>query len=125
MSEIVNATLSSNLFFGIVDILKNFTDNVTLQFCNSTDGQTSGMKICELNEKQTVIIYLKLSPEEFTNFHVNDGRHRICINLKSLYSYYKFINFNDGNTTLSFDSSDKNYLKLDIDSKLDKGDTDT
>ena len=119
----INLTLPNSIIFTtVVEVLKGFCDSITLKFLKDSSptdepsnaksidtSSNSGLKILELDEQQTVILYVKFNPCEFADFHIDQDTN-VGINLdvlhKNLDKYFK----NDENLSLTINKDDNKNI---------------
>jgi DNA mismatch repair ATPase MutL len=77
---------------------------------NKPDKKSDGgIKILELDEQQTIIIYVKLSVSEFTDFYVKPSVHKVGLDLEELHKYFKTVD-KESVLSISIDKDDEQNI---------------
>ena len=90
------------------------SDDEELKKKNTTDKKVSknegGIKILELDEHQTVIIYVKLLASEFADFYVKKKVMKVGLELGDLHRFFKTVD-KESVLTISIDKEDEQLVK--------------
>jgi proliferating cell nuclear antigen PCNA len=112
----------------LFDVLREVLHEFKLQFIKNDevkngvkDGEikqcTGGIKIFELDEYQTLFIFVKLNADQFAEFKVKYPTHIVGLDLVQLHRYLKTIDDKDTIMTIYIDKDDSQNIVFETENK--------
>lgn len=83
---------------------------------NEEKKSTGGIRILAFDDQQTLLIYVKLNAEEFSEFYVGTPYHKIGLDIAQFHKFTKTID-KESMMTISIDKDDQQYVVFELENE--------
>lgn len=91
-------------------------DQIVKKKNTKTDSGSPGIRIMEVNQLETLLIYIKLNADKFPAFYVKNKAYSVGLDLCKLNSWFKYMN-KESVLTISIDKDDEQSICFETEDK--------